>query len=159
MIRQLTAGAVLFTVACSGNSAPHSPMQDEVSVGYGTQERTQITGAVSTVTKEEIDRARVTRIEDLIRSRIPGVQVLRKGNGELAIRVRGPSTLNGRDDALIVLDGLPLAEATAGMALATLNPQEVQRIDVLKDAGSTAIYGSRGTNGVVIIKTRRGNRQ
>jgi TonB-dependent starch-binding outer membrane protein SusC len=156
MIRQLTACAVLFTIACSGNQAPRSPTREEVSVGYGTQERTHIAGAISTVTKEEIDRTRLTRLEDLIRARIPGVHVVRKGNGELSIRMRGPSTLNGRDDALIVLDGVPLADATAGLTLATLNPQDVQRIDVLKDAGSTAIYGSRGTNGVVIIKTRRG---
>jgi TonB-dependent starch-binding outer membrane protein SusC len=156
MSRLLVAVAVLFAIACSGNQAPRSPMQEEVAVGYGTQQRSQIAGAVSTVTKEEIDRTRLTRLEDLIRSRIPGVQVFHRRNGELGIRVRGPSTLNGNNDALIVLDGLPLAEATAGLALASLNPHDVQRIDVLKDAGSTAIYGSRGTNGVVIIQTRRG---
>ncbi|HEY0810365.1 MAG TPA: TonB-dependent receptor plug domain-containing protein [Longimicrobiales bacterium] len=157
MIRQVAIGASLFAVACSSHPAPRSGNDaDKVNVGYGTQDRSEVAGSVATVSREDIERAKVTRLEDLFRGRIPGVHVVRRANGEFTIRMRGPTTLDGRDDALIVLDGVPLPDGTSGMALASINPNDVARIDVLKDAGSTAIYGSRGANGVVIINTRRG---
>ena len=97
-----------------------------------------------------------SRIEELIEGRAPGIQVLRKSDGTYALRIRGVSSPSSRNEPLIVIDGAP---ATAGgpssSALAMVNPQDVLKIEVLKDAASTAFYGMRGGNGVIVITTRQ----
>ena len=131
--------------------------QDEVSVGYGTQNRRDITGAVTSVSPTEAD-ARTPRVEDLLRARIPGLEVLPLGNGNYTLRIRGRHTVGDRpvdDEPLLVLDDIPTPIGALSSTLAGLAPSDVQRIDVLKDAAATAIYGSRGGNGVVIITTKR----
>ena len=126
---------------------------DQVGVGYGTQDRGELTGAVSSVRAEDVGRE-VTSILDLIEGRLPGVTVRRLGNGDVSIRVRGAPSFMGGGEPLFVIDGRTIM-APVGSALMAINPKDVVRIDVLKDAGATAIYGSRGGNGVILITTRR----
>ena len=112
------------------------------------------TGAVTTVVPTESD-ARVTRVEEMLRG-VPGLEVTRLANGGYQIRIRGQRSIRGNptdDDPLIVIDGVPSSAGPA--ALADLAPRDIARIDVLKDAGATSQYGSRGANGVIVITTKR----
>ncbi|HMH82681.1 MAG TPA: TonB-dependent receptor plug domain-containing protein [Gemmatimonadales bacterium] len=151
--------AVALAAGCGPTRArlePPAP-QDEVSVGYGTQNRRDITGAVTSVSPTEAD-ARTPRVEDLLRARVPGLEVVPLANGNYTLRIRGRHTLGDRpvdDEPLLVIDDMPTPVGALSGALAGLAPGDVQRIDVLKDASSTAIYGSRGGNGVIIITTKR----
>ena len=111
-------------------------------------------GAVSSV---DISQARqLSRIEDLFAGRVAGVSARRLANGRVSIRIRGSHSMLANDEPLYVIDGLPISAAHADAVLATIDPRDVQSIDILKDAGSTAIYGSRGAAGVIVITTRRG---
>ncbi len=134
-------------------STPEGASDDQVRVGYGTQDRDEVTGAVSSIRAEDAGRE-VTSIIDLIEGRLPGVSVRRLRNGDVSIRVRGAGSFMGGGEPLFVIDGRTIM-APAGSALMAISPRDVVRIDVLKDAGVTAIYGSRGANGVIVITTRR----
>lgn len=141
--------------ARGGPGAP-ADSGDQVSVGYGTQRREQVSGSVSSVANDDVDSQRVQRVEQLLQGRVAGVQVVRTASGGYSVRIRGAGSLQGDGEPLFVLDGTPLMRGvTLGDALAGISPSEIARIDVLKDAGSTAIYGSQGGNGVVLIKTKR----
>lgn len=110
------------------------------------------TTAVTTVVPTESD-ARVTRVEELLRG-VPGLEVTRLANGNYQLRIRGRRSFReSGDDPLIVIDGIPSSAGAA--ALADLSPRDVAQIEVLKDAGATAKYGSRGANGVIVITTKR----
>ena len=112
------------------------------------------TGAVVTVVPGETD-ARVSRVEELLRG-VPGLEVTALSNGSYQIRIRGQRSIRGNpgdDDPLIVIDGVPSSAGAA--ALADIAPTDVARIEVLKDAGATSQYGSRGANGVIVITTKR----
>lgn len=145
----------LLGAACASRGVPPRPTEpmDQVRVGYDTRERADITGSVGSITAEEIAGQRVTRIEEMIQGRFAGVHVVRMPDGRMSLRVRGTSSFLGNSEPLIVIDGMPVH---GNNALTGLNPHDVARIDILKDAGATAIYGSRGANGVVIITTKRG---
>jgi TonB-dependent starch-binding outer membrane protein SusC len=123
-------------------------------------ERAGRTGSVSTLDAEDLEQIRVGRIEEMLEGRVAGLQVIRLPNGEYSLRIRGVNTLrrDGNTEPLIVLDGMPLSQRTSRTALAGINPRDVESIRVLKDAGSTAIYGMRGANGVILITTKRNNR-
>lgn len=154
-IRPLPALAVVIALSgCAsapGGSAPVDE-HDEVQIGYDSQERSSVTGSVGSVTAEDLAGQKVTRVEEMIEGRFPGVHVVRTANG-LSLRIRGVSTFLGSSEPLIVIDGMPLHGG--GNALVGINPNDIARIDILKDAGATAIYGSRGANGVVLITTKR----
>jgi TonB-dependent SusC/RagA subfamily outer membrane receptor len=96
-----------------------------------------------------------SRIEELIEGRAPGVQVLRRSDGTFALRIRGVSSPASSNEPLIIIDGTSSADGMSSRALGSLNPQDVQKIEVLKDAASTAFYGMRGANGVIVITTRQ----
>ena len=96
-----------------------------------------------------------SRIEELIEGRASGERVIQGQDGSFRLQIRGVSSPAGRNDPLVVIDGSPASEFRPGSALASLNPQDVVRIDVLKDAASTAFYGMRGANGVIVITTRQ----
>ncbi len=96
------------------------------------------------------------RVEDLIAGRFAGVEVIRLTNGGSAVRIRGVNTIMGNTEPLYIIDGLEVSAGPGG-ALAGLNPADIARIDVLKDPGSTAIYGIRGANGVILVTTKRGH--
>jgi TonB-dependent SusC/RagA subfamily outer membrane receptor len=158
-----TAGVIvgLGASACSttprnGSPAP-SPVEDSVNIAYGRVARSRMTGAVGSVTEEDLANVRVARVEQLLQGRIPGVQVYRTASGELTIRIRGSQGLGySNEEPLIVVDGMPTQSSGLGSVLDGLAPQDIARIDVLKDAGSTAAYGLRGANGVILITTKRG---
>ena len=148
--------------ACVGTPAednapvepPDAPVEpsDEVRIGYGSQDRGEVTSAVTTVRAEDIGRE-VTSFEDLFQG-MAGVTVRRLSNGGISLRIRGSSSFSGDAEPLYVINGVTI-RAAPGYALMGVNPREVTRVDVLKDAGATAIYGSRGANGVVLIFTVR----
>jgi TonB-dependent starch-binding outer membrane protein SusC len=144
-----------------------------VVVGYGTQRKEAITGAVATVDPEKANVGVITNASQLLQGRVAGVQI--QGNSgdpgaNSQIRIRGGSSISGSNDPLYVIDGVPIQNESSqgggvgiggGVALARnplnlLNPSDIANITVLKDAAATAIYGSRGANGVVLIETKKG---
>ncbi len=125
---------------------------DSVRVGYGTQDSRNVTGAVGSVTRDDVDGWDVKTLEEMINGRFAGVRATRR-NGVISIRIRGTKSLMAGGEPLYVVDGVPLHNGAS--AVSGLTPRDISRIDILKDAGATAIYGSRGANGVVIITTRR----
>ena len=133
-----------------------------VVVGYGTRDVRDRTGAVETVTEKEFNTGRVVSAAELIQAKVPGVQVVdnNEPGGGIAIRIRGGTSVNASNEPLFVIDGLPL-QVGGGISsgrnpLNFLNPADIQSITVLKDASATAIYGSRGANGVILVTTRSG---
>lgn len=131
-----------------------SLLEEVVVVGYGTQKRSKITGAVSVVTSEEITEMPVLRVEQALQGRTAGVQVAQNSGAPgaaLTVRVRGVGTINGADP-LYIVDGVQVS------GLDFLNPSDIESINVLKDAASAAIYGTRGANGVVLITTKTGKK-
>ncbi len=155
---------ITLLAACAGpesqletpTPAPRHP-HDEVSVGYGTQLKRNTLGAVTSFYPTETD-ARVARVEEMLIGRVPGLEVLPQGGG-YTLRIRGPSSFRTgamEDEPLLVIDDVPMAAGSLRGTLAGLSPRDIARIDVLKDASSTAVYGSRGANGVIIITTKRG---
>jgi TonB-dependent starch-binding outer membrane protein SusC len=138
--RTATVGLGLVLLgACGGSRKP--------------AERPNGTTATSTIGSAELDRAQSGRMEDLL-ARVPGLEVARNG-GEISLRIRG--NLSGVDP-LVVVDGMQVRQGGVSSMLSAMNPQDVARVQVLKDAGSTAIYGSAGVNGVVLITTKRGKK-
>ncbi|HEX8363053.1 MAG TPA: TonB-dependent receptor plug domain-containing protein [Longimicrobium sp.] len=145
--------AALLLTACGGTAPPRTnPDPDDPQVGYGTREPGRSTGAVGSLGEGDIAGARASRVEELLRGRLAGVQVLRLPGGDFTVRIRGAGTLSG-GDPLCVIDGVPVGGRLSA-ALDGISPRDISRIDVLKD-GEAAIYGSRGGNGVILITTRR----
>jgi TonB-linked SusC/RagA family outer membrane protein len=137
-------------------------LSEVVVVGYGTQQRRDVTGSVASVKEAEIKAVPVTGVDQALQGRAPGVQVIQNSGapgGSVSVRVRGVGTV-GNSEPLYVVDGVPFMNSSDNSSnvniLNTLNPNDVVSIDVLKDASATAIYGARGANGVVIITTKRG---
>ena len=129
------------------------PAEDSVQTGYSpVQARRHLTGSVASVSGDETRTQHIVRVEELLQ-RLPGVTVTRRGDGNYAIAVRGASSLSTYSNAepLFVLDGMPVADGTA--LLNGLSPQDIERIDVLKDS-EASIYGARSANGVILIRTR-----
>ncbi len=131
-----------------------SQLDDVVVVGYGTQRKKDITGSVSSVDSEEIQNIPITFANQALQGKAAGVQVTQNSaepGGGVSIRIRGSNSINAGSEPLYVIDGFPSQNA-----LNSINPNDIETIDILKDASATAIYGSRGANGVVIITTKRG---
>jgi iron complex outermembrane receptor protein len=137
-------------------------------VGYGTQRRQDVTGSVTTVSDKDFVKGQITTPTQLVQGKIAGVQITDGGGAPGAattIRIRGGSSLNANNDPLIVIDGVPVDNppttgigALAGVAnpLSLINPNDIETFTVLKDASATAIYGSRASNGVILITTKKG---
>ncbi len=140
-----------------------SELLDEVVViGYGSVKKSDLSGSVVAIKAEEINRGAVTSPQELLMGKVPGLSVSQPGGqpgGGSTIRIRGGSSLNASNDPLIVIDGVPVEnDAAPGTpsALGTINPNDIETFTVLKDASATAIYGSRASNGVIIITTKKG---
>ena len=137
-------------------------LSEAVVVGYGTARRQDVTGSVTTVTTKDFVQGQVTSPEQLVQGKVAGVQITTTGGapGEASvIRIRGGSSLNASNDPLIVIDGVPVDNQGingAGNPLSLVNPQDIESFTVLKDASATAIYGSRASNGVILITTKKG---
>jgi len=131
-------------------------IQEVVAVGYGTQKKTDLTGSVATVSANNLKERAVTTFGEAIIGQIAGVQVQQingaPGGEGLSVRIRGTGSITQSNDPLYVVDGYPME----GGAFRLLNPSDIETMQVLKDASSTAIYGSRGANGVVLITTKKG---
>ncbi|RAJ02376.1 iron complex outermembrane receptor protein [Chitinophaga skermanii] len=134
-----------------------------VVIGYGTAKKKELTGAIATVTAKDFQKGVITTPEQLIAGKVAGVSITPNGGSPGAgsvIRVRGGASLNASNDPLIVVDGLPLANLNiygASNPLSLINPNDIASFTVLKDAAATAIYGSRASNGVIIITTKKGD--
>ena len=133
-----------------------------VVIGYGTAKKSDLTGSVTAIKPDEKNKGLVTNAQDMMQGKIAGVNVTSDGGtpgGSATIRIRGGSSLNASNDPLIVIDGLAMdKEGVKGLAnpLSIVNPADIETFTVLKDASATAIYGSRGSNGVIIITTKKG---
>ncbi|HVU84289.1 MAG TPA: SusC/RagA family TonB-linked outer membrane protein, partial [Puia sp.] len=134
--------------------ASDNNLNSVVVIGYGTQRKSDVTGAISSISEKSLKEVPVTDPAQMLQGRAAGVEVLNTGNkpGDgVSVRVRGRRSFNAGNDPLYVIDGVPI---TGG--LNDINPGDIESMEVLKDASATAIYGSRGANGVIIITTRRG---
>ena len=137
-------------------------LEDAVVIGYGTVKKEDMTGSVVAIKAEELNRGAVVNTQEMLKGKVPGLLVTPGDGGPGSgsrIRIRGGASLNASNDPLIVIDGVPIAcGAGSGMSnpLETLNPNDIESFSVLKDASSAAIYGSRATNGVIIITTKKG---
>ena len=130
-------------------------LNEVVVIGYGSQKKSQTTGAISSVTPKQITEQPITNIGQAMQGRVAGVDVAQSGSrpGSVpTIRIRGRRSFNAGNDPLYVVDGIPLS---AGYE--DINPNDVGSMEILKDATATAIYGARGANGVVLVTTKRGN--
>lgn len=131
-----------------------SAFLNEVTViGYGTQRKADLTGSVSSVKGRDLDKLPTQRVDQALQGRAAGVSVQNtdgEPGGNVTIRIRGGNSINGGNNALVVIDGVQ------GGDISTLNPSDIQSIEVLKDASATAIYGARGANGVILVTTRKG---
>ena len=138
-------------------------LADVVVIGYGTARKSDLTGSVDTVKSKDFNKGLVSSPEQLINGKVSGVQIMSNSGSASAgstIRVRGGASLNASNDPLIVLDGVPLEQGgisgNSSNFLSMINPSDIESMTVLKDASSTAIYGSRASNGVIIITTKKG---
>ena len=143
-------------------TASAAVLGEVVSIGYGTVQARDLTGSVSTTTTKDFNTGRVVSPEELIRAKVPGVQVIdnNEPGGGISIRIRGGTSTTASNEPLYVIDGVPLqvgGGASAGRnPLNFINPNDIESITVLKDASSTAIYGARAANGVIIVTTKSG---
>ena len=130
-------------------------VNEVVVIGYGTQRREAVTGSVANIGGEKLNQVAATNAAQALQGRVAGVlmtQTSSKPGAEMQIRIRGQRSLTASNDPLIVLDGIPFMGQ-----LSDINPADIKSMDILKDASATAIYGSRGANGVIIITTVKGN--
>ena len=146
-------------------------LDEVVVIGYGTTKRKDLTGAISSIKSEEINKIQTLSFEGALAGRMSGVQIVSSEGGPdsaVKIRIRGGTSINASNDPLYVIDGFPILGSaittSTGLGnsttspLSTLDPSNIESIDVLKDASATAIYGSRGANGVIIITTKKGKK-
>lgn len=152
-----------LTVKLSGNE---TLLSETVVVGYGTQTKRELTGAVTQIGSKEVENVPTVSFEQAIQGRTPGVQIT-QNSGKLGagvqIRVRGSSSVTASNQPLYVIDGIPVTSQDVGLAndetvnpLADLNPNDIESITILKDAASSAIYGARASNGVILVTTKKG---
>lgn len=139
-------------------------LEEVVVIGYGVAKKNDLTGSVTAMKPDGKNKGLVINAQDMISGKIAGVNVTSNdgapGSGA-QIRIRGGSSLNASNDPLIVIDGMAMDnEGVKGLSnkLAMINPQDIESFNVLKDASATAIYGSRGSNGVIIITTKKGRK-
>ena len=163
-----TADVVVATGAIANAHLALEPqavaLEGIVAVGYGTQSRRDLTGAVASIEADEVHAGPVGSVEQVLRGRASGVQVTQSNGAPgagVSVRIRGSNSISANSEPLYVIDGVPAFVGSTGDArqinpLADLSPADIERIEVLKDASATAIYGSRGANGVILVTTRRG---
>ena len=137
-------------------------LQDVVVIGYGTVKKNDATGSVTAIKPDQLSKGITTNAQDMLSGKVAGVSVISNdgapGSGA-QIRIRGGSSLNASNDPLLVIDGLAIDnQGIKGMSngLSMVNPEDIETFTVLKDASATAIYGSRASNGVIIITTKKG---
>ena len=139
-------------------------LNEVVVIGYGVAKKSDLTGSVAALKPDSKNKGVVVNPQDMLAGKVAGVNITSEGGtpgGKSNIRIRGGSSLNASNDPLIVIDNVPIDNSgVKGVAniLSTINPQDIESFNVLKDASATAIYGSRGSNGVIIITTKKGHK-
>jgi TonB-dependent starch-binding outer membrane protein SusC len=113
------------------------------------------TGAVKSVAIDSLSSRHVQDVAELLQGRVPGLQVIRDGTGEISLRIRNSDSIMSTGEPLLILDGAPVSEQNLSLVLRQLNPREVETIDVLRDVASTSVYGEKGAHGVIIITMKR----
>jgi TonB-linked SusC/RagA family outer membrane protein len=165
--RELTGGVTTFDIQLTPS---YTQLDDVVVIGYGTQKRGDVTVAISSVNAEDVASPANVSLDQALQGQAAGVVVLQstgKPGAPVSIRIRGTTSINGTNEPLYVVDGIPIItkaeELTSGTVqgsdinpLSSINPADVESIQVLKDASATAMYGARGANGVILITTKRG---
>lgn len=144
-------GKTYFSVTLKDDS---QLLSEVVVIGYGTQRREAVTGSVASMKGDELRAVQTGNLSSALQGRVAGVdmaQTSSKPGASMQIRIRGTRSLNASNDPLVVLDGIPFAGS-----LSDINPSDIKSLDILKDASSTAIYGSRGANGVIMVTTNKG---
>jgi len=151
----LAAAALIWAAGCGAPGLPPAgPAPGEVEIGYGTQDADKVTGAVSSLTDDEMGEGRPIVFEELLRGRVPGLHIMRQG-ATLILRLRGTDSLLFPQEPLFVVDGFPMSSILARETLEGLTTRDIRQIDVLRDISSTSIYGSRAAGGVIVINTHR----
>lgn len=139
-------------------------LNEVVVVAYGTRRKSDLTGSVTAVTAKDFQKGFIPSPEQLLQGKVAGLQITSGGGsagGGSRIRIRGGASLNSSNDPLVVIDGVPVEGngiSGSGNLLSTINPNDIESVSVLKDASATALYGSRASNGVLIVTTKRGAR-
>ena len=147
--------AALAVLAACGGSRTGRPVSRAPADDDATRAR-----GVTTVDGDDMKQVGAQRIEEYLNGRVPGLQLIRNESGQLSLRIRGMATLGqSNEEPLVIVDGLPTAQGMNGEVLRMLDPREVHSVAVLKDASATAMYGSRGANGVLVIRTRSAARR
>lgn len=142
----------------------NAQLNEVIVIGYGTTKKKDVTGAIATVSEKEFQKGVITTPEQLIAGKVAGVSITSNGGAPgsgSSIRIRGGASLSASNDPLIVVDGVPLDNggiAGSANALSLINPNDIESFSILKDASATAIYGSRASNGVILITTKKGSR-
>jgi TonB-linked SusC/RagA family outer membrane protein len=160
--RPVTVVAGQNAEVSAGLTENTTQLAEAVVVGYGTQRRQDVTGSITTVTSKEFVQGQVTNPEQLVQGKVAGVQITTNSGAPGAasqILIRGGSSLSASNSPLIVIDGVPVSNdgiSGASNPLSLINPNDIESITVLKDASSTAIYGVRASNGVIIVTTKKG---
>jgi len=152
-------GMVVLNFALDGQN---TSLNEIVVIGYGTATKKDLTGSITTVNAKDFNQGSITTPEQLIQGKVAGVSIISNGGAPGSgsqILIRGGASVNGSNDPLYVIDGVPLGEGgIAGVAspLSLINPNDIETFTILKDAQATAIYGNRGSNGVILITTKKG---
>lgn len=162
-------GYITQTIAIQNRNSIETILQEDmelldevVVIGYGTAKKTDLTGAIAAIGEKDFQKGMVTDPASLISGKVAGVQITSNGGragGGATIRIRGGASLNASNDPLIVIDGMPVETRSisgSSNALSMINPNDIETMNILKDASATAIYGSRASNGVIIITTKKG---
>lgn len=135
-------------------ATPVAIPRDSVAVGYGMQARRDVTGAIGSLDGDVARRNNPTNMADMLDGRFAGVEIRRLSGGGVSVHIRGQRSLTADREPLYVVDGIPQPAGSGGV-LTDLDPHDIKSIEVLKDAAATAVYGSRGSNGVILISMKR----
>ena len=165
MIGRLAMTAIALAALADGlvscgaaRAAPRSPESaPETRGAAGRSVAGEGTGSVAVVDGDDLRGIAEPQLETMLEGRVAGVQIVRLPGGGISVRIRGVGSINGDTEPLYVVDGM-LVQSTADRGLYWLSPGDIRRIEILKDASTTSMYGVRGANGVVLITTRRGQR-
>ncbi|MDB4882331.1 MAG: TonB-dependent outer membrane protein SusC/RagA, conserved site [Gemmatimonadetes bacterium] len=163
VLRSFSARSTILcclTALAACHSSPGGPVlpgpaKDQVEVGYGSQRQRDVNGAVSGADADKMMANSPRTVSDMLVGRFAGVEVRKLANGGTSIRIRGSRSFKANQEPLLVLDGTP--QHNGSQSLMDLDPHDIKSIEVLKDAAASAVYGSRGSNGVILISTKRGS--
>lgn len=154
-IMTLSVCGLALAIGCAAPGLPPAgPAPGEVDVGYGMRRASEVAGSLASITEDEVGAAGALTLADLLRGRVPGLEVTHTATG-VTYRLRGQSSLFAEQAPLFVVNGVPTSADDLHTAMAGVMMEDVRQIDVLKDVASTSVYGSRGAGGVIIITTRR----